>query len=299
MRITRLGKGVDATGRLDPGRHRAHGRRAARVPRGHGPLRRRAGADDRHLRRPRRREPRRLLRRGRGRRRRCAPSCSAARRRAGSPSSGPPPTSTPPTARSSWCDIGGGSTEFSYGTDRVRGHDLHRHGLRAHHREPGSTATRPRPRSCQPGHLRSSRSTSTTWSARSRRPPRPATFVGLAGTVSTVAAVEIGLAEYDRDRIHHFVLTKRGGRGRLPHPRHRAARRPHPQPGPRARAGRRHRRGHAACWCRSCGDSGFRECLVSEADILDGLAMSIASGIVTGAAVPSPGRLPHPARGRR
>jgi exopolyphosphatase/guanosine-5'-triphosphate,3'-diphosphate pyrophosphatase len=34
------------------------------------------------------------------------------------------------------------------------------------------------------------------------------TFVGLAGTVSTVAAVEIGLPEYDRDRIHHFTLTR-------------------------------------------------------------------------------------------
>ena len=33
-------------------------------------------------------------------------------------------------------------------------------------------------------------------------------FVGLAGTVATVAAVEIGLDEYDRDRIHHFVLTR-------------------------------------------------------------------------------------------
>jgi exopolyphosphatase/guanosine-5'-triphosphate,3'-diphosphate pyrophosphatase len=34
------------------------------------------------------------------------------------------------------------------------------------------------------------------------------TLVGLAGTVTTVAAVEMGLAEYDRDRIHHFVLTR-------------------------------------------------------------------------------------------
>ena len=32
--------------------------------------------------------------------------------------------------------------------------------------------------------------------------------VGLAGTVSTAAAVEIGLAEYDRDQIHHFRLTR-------------------------------------------------------------------------------------------
>jgi len=34
------------------------------------------------------------------------------------------------------------------------------------------------------------------------------TFVGLAGTVSTTAAVEIGLAEYDRDQIHHFRLSR-------------------------------------------------------------------------------------------
>ncbi len=34
------------------------------------------------------------------------------------------------------------------------------------------------------------------------------TVIGLAGTVSTVAAVELGLAEYDREQIHHFVLTK-------------------------------------------------------------------------------------------
>jgi exopolyphosphatase/guanosine-5'-triphosphate,3'-diphosphate pyrophosphatase len=33
-------------------------------------------------------------------------------------------------------------------------------------------------------------------------------MLGLAGTVTTVAAVEQGLAEYDRDRIHHFWLTR-------------------------------------------------------------------------------------------
>lgn len=33
-------------------------------------------------------------------------------------------------------------------------------------------------------------------------------FIGLAGTVTTVAAVEIGLATYDRDAIHHFELTR-------------------------------------------------------------------------------------------
>lgn len=33
-------------------------------------------------------------------------------------------------------------------------------------------------------------------------------LVGLAGTVSTAAAVEIGLAEYDRSQVHHFRLTR-------------------------------------------------------------------------------------------
>ncbi len=34
------------------------------------------------------------------------------------------------------------------------------------------------------------------------------TLIGLAGTVTTVAAVELGLVEYDRDRIHHSRLTR-------------------------------------------------------------------------------------------
>lgn len=34
------------------------------------------------------------------------------------------------------------------------------------------------------------------------------TLIGLAGTVTTVAGIELGLATYDRDSIHHFHLTK-------------------------------------------------------------------------------------------
>jgi exopolyphosphatase / guanosine-5'-triphosphate,3'-diphosphate pyrophosphatase len=33
-------------------------------------------------------------------------------------------------------------------------------------------------------------------------------MVGVAGTITTVAAVEIGLQVYDRERLHRFVLTK-------------------------------------------------------------------------------------------
>ncbi len=35
-----------------------------------------------------------------------------------------------------------------------------------------------------------------------------ARLIGVAGTVTTVAAVELGLSEYSRDRIHHFWLTR-------------------------------------------------------------------------------------------
>ncbi len=104
-----------------------------------------------------------------------------------------------------------------------------------------------------------------------------ATFVGLAGTVSTAAAVEIGLAEYDRDRIHHFVLTKAAVEDVF---RTLAT---------EALADRIHNPGlereradvivGGMCVLVSIMRRlGFRECLVSEADILDGLAMSIASG---------------------
>ena len=34
------------------------------------------------------------------------------------------------------------------------------------------------------------------------------TVVGVAGTISTAVAVEIGIPEYDREQIHHFTLTR-------------------------------------------------------------------------------------------
>lgn len=99
------------------------------------------------------------------------------------------------------------------------------------------------------------------------------TFVGLAGTVTTVAAVELGLAVYDRDAIHHFVLT------------HEAAEDVFRTLATESRAQRVHNPGleearadvivGGTCVLVAIfRQLGFDECLVSEADILDGLILS-------------------------
>jgi len=101
-----------------------------------------------------------------------------------------------------------------------------------------------------------------------------ARLVGLAGTVTTMAAVEIGLQTYDRDRIHHFVLTRT------------AAEEVFRTLATEARADRVHNPGleearadvivgGAVILVTVMRHFGFAECLVSEADILDGLAATL------------------------
>lgn len=100
------------------------------------------------------------------------------------------------------------------------------------------------------------------------------TLVGVAGTITTVAAVEIGLAEYDRDRIHHFRLTRD------------AAEDVFRTLATESRAERIHNPGlekaRADVIVGGCcvlvalfRRFGFDEMIVSEADILDGLALSL------------------------
>lgn len=169
-------------------------------------------------------------------------------------------------------DIGGGSTEFAYGSSELEG-----------------------AMSCDVGCVR------LTEQYLLHDPPGPdelvqalsiaelhvddvlreiegagtaATFVGLAGTVSTAAAVEIGLAQYDRERIHHFRLTKAAAEDvfrtlateafddRIHNP------------------GLEKERadvivGGMCVLVTIMRRIGFDECLVSEADILDGLALSL------------------------
>lgn len=102
------------------------------------------------------------------------------------------------------------------------------------------------------------------------------TLVGLAGTVSAMAAIELGLNEYDRDKIHHFRI-KRGAaeeifRTLAMEP---AAQRRH---NPGLEPGRVDVIvGGVAVLVSVMRYWDFEEVLVSESDILDGLARS-ASG---------------------
>jgi exopolyphosphatase/guanosine-5'-triphosphate,3'-diphosphate pyrophosphatase len=104
------------------------------------------------------------------------------------------------------------------------------------------------------------------------------TVVGLAGTITTVAAVEIGLAEWDRDAIHHFHLTRAAAedvfRTLATEP---LADRIHNPGLEEARADV-----IVGGCCVLVGlfrTLGMDELVVSEADILDGLVFSLADRI--------------------
>ena len=99
-------------------------------------------------------------------------------------------------------------------------------------------------------------------------------MVGVAGTITTAAAVEIGLLEYDRDAIHHFRLTKD------------AAEDVYRTLATEALADRIHNPGLpegradiiVAGMCilvRIMRYFDFGDCLVSECDILDGMILSL------------------------
>jgi exopolyphosphatase/guanosine-5'-triphosphate,3'-diphosphate pyrophosphatase len=101
------------------------------------------------------------------------------------------------------------------------------------------------------------------------------TLVGLAGTVTSIAAIELGLPAYDGARIHHFRLTREAVedvfRTLALEP---AAQRRH-------NPGLEPERvdvivGGAIVLVTILRVLGFDEVLVSEADILDGLVRSIA-----------------------
>lgn len=100
-----------------------------------------------------------------------------------------------------------------------------------------------------------------------------ATLVGLAGTVTTVAAVELGLPEYDPEQIHHFVLTRAAAEDVFRTLATEDAEQRRHNPG--LEPGRVDVIvGGTAVLVGIFRTLGFDEMLVSEADILDGLVRS-------------------------
>jgi len=171
-------------------------------------------------------------------------------------------------------DLGGGSTEFAVGTASVEGSisiDIGCVRLTEKYLEHDPP---------HPEELVSAISLTEAWLDDVLR-TLPAsveaqTVVGLAGTVSTVAAVEIGLATYDRDRIHHFVLTRDAIEDvfRTLATESRADRLHNP--------GLEEARadvivGGLCALVAIVRTLGLDEILVSESDILDGLALSLLS----------------------
>ncbi|MDQ6783566.1 MAG: Ppx/GppA family phosphatase [Actinomycetota bacterium] len=103
---------------------------------------------------------------------------------------------------------------------------------------------------------------------------RPATFIGLAGTVSALTRLHQKLEVYDRDRVHHAWL----GRNAVDHLLATLAAETVEQR--RRRAGMEIERadvivGGAIVVSELMALVGAERCLVSESDILDGLAMSL------------------------
>ena len=171
-------------------------------------------------------------------------------------------------------DIGGGSTEFIVGTDEVEGVmsvDIGCVRLTEKFLEHDPP---------QPEELTASISFADTYLEDVvREVPAAAearTLVGLAGTITTVAAVEIGLATYDRDAIHHFHLTRDAAedvfRTLATEP---LADRIHNPGLEEARADVIV--GGCCVLVAIFRRLGFDEMIVSEADILDGLALSLLS----------------------
>lgn len=173
-------------------------------------------------------------------------------------------------------DLGGGSTEFVFGTTGVEGRieaslsiDVGCVRLTERFLESDPPA---------PEELTAAISYTDAWlDDVLREIPQVGearTVIGLAGTVSTVAAVEQGLATYDRDAIHHFALTKEAAedvfRTLATEPR---ADRIHNPGLEEARADVIV--GGCCALVAIMRRLGLEEILASEADILDGLALSL------------------------
>jgi exopolyphosphatase / guanosine-5'-triphosphate,3'-diphosphate pyrophosphatase len=107
-------------------------------------------------------------------------------------------------------------------------------------------------------------------------------LIGLAGTVACLAATDQGIDEYDRDRVHHYVLTLDRVGQMLAQLAGLTTAQRRLVPGVEA-ARADVIVGGAIVLDEIMRHFGFVECLTSEADILDGLVLSLASADTRGA----------------
>jgi len=103
-------------------------------------------------------------------------------------------------------DIGGGSTELAFGNDKCEASiSLDIGSVRLSEQYLDSDPPRPE-------ELSACVTVTGAWlDDVDREIPQAhtaTTVIGVAGTVSTAVAVELGLSEYDREMIHHFELTR-------------------------------------------------------------------------------------------
>jgi len=170
------------------------------------------------------------------------------------------------------CDIGGGSTEFVFGTtDAETTISVDMGCVRITeawlHHDPPTAEELSQALSVIDIHLDDVvRELPQLGQAR--------TFVGLAGTVSNTASVELGLADYDRDQIHHLVLSRAAIEDVFRTLATESVQERKENPGlepERADV----IVGGLCVLVAILRRFGISECLVSESDILDGIAMSL------------------------
>ncbi|MCX5312672.1 Ppx/GppA phosphatase family protein [Streptomyces sp. NBC_00154] len=174
-------------------------------------------------------------------------------------------------------DIGGGSTEFVVGDDRVlaaRSVDIGCVRMTERHLVRDGVVTDP-PTPGQITAIRADIDAALDLAEESVPLTEAATLVGLAGTVTTVAAIALGLQEYDSEAIHHSRISFEQVQeitGRLvtsTHAERAAIPAMHPGRVDVITSG-------ALVLLAVMERTGAREVVVSEHDILDGIGWSIA-----------------------
>lgn len=174
-------------------------------------------------------------------------------------------------------DIGGGSTEFVVGDDHVRAArsvDVGCVRMTERHLVVDGKITDP-PTAEQIAAMRADIEAALDLAEETVPLSEARTLVGLAGSVTTVAAIALGLDEYDSARIHHSRI----GRDRVKGISDALLKATHEQRAahPAMHPGRVDVIGAGALVLLSIMErTGAEEVVVSEHDILDGIAWSVA-----------------------